>query len=870
MIIIPISHESQTVRRIPLVTIIIMGLCLIIHLFIFATMRQLEKDLEVVLRDMFGYYFQHTYLELDPKIKEIFGISEDILEKINKKKEAGGEDDDMPIGVVVGDEQGELDRLCQKFLEIYEKIPSKQWGYTPANRSFLNLFTYMFIHGGWLHLLSNLYLLYLTGPFVEDSWGKPVFIALYIVTGMLAARMFALHYPGFGGPLIGASGAIAGVMGAFLVKFWKTKIKFFYWIFFFAGTFRAPSWLILPIWVLLEYQSAKFMDAFRLPGGGGVAHWAHVWGFFFGLATALALKFTGVEEKYIKPKVETGVSFQADGQNYYEEAAALTQDGRRNQAFDKLLAGVREFPTNRELVEALWNLGLETDKKKDAAFYFLKLIEHELREKDFDPAIGHYSSLREHIPDASLGNQGKLILADYLITQKEYKVALKLTNELVAGLSKSSPVGFLLQLHEMALRLEFLLIGKEFVSPDEKIIAIMLQHPDVAEQKKAEFRARSGKVPQLEEKTAAAAGPFDAEAQLGEQAPALPPIPPGLPGGGSAPQQVDDNKSYGTAPSAGPAEPGIDTVKIGMNLEDEAAAPSQLREQAPALPPAAAGAVGEIAASSQRDPFRTDAALPPDHIGTPPQRDPFRTDADHAGTLLLKERFKTETVEPGDVIAAPPPVGETVTVKSPPVPPRVPQQAPVSQPTAPPTPQQTPVSQPTPPPTPQQNPVSQPTAPPTPQQAPVSQPTAPVPTPPPPGTQPQVPVQKTVHVTKAVPLGFRESKIVLNIENVGQRTFSLDKVQSVSVARITPHGAQPFFLIDLLMDEPRFAVSCVRTIRLFSPQINFRQFFPAAQSWLQAFVMFAATLLKLGGGKPFPDLASVQLQGVNTFSTINH
>ena len=147
------------------------------------------------------------------------------------------------------------------------------------------LITYQFLHGGFLHLFGNLFFLFLAGPFIEDVWGRPVFAAFYLTAGALSALMFALRYPELDEPLIGASGAVAGVMGAFLVRYWKTRIRFLYFFIpFRPGTFTAPAWLMLPLWFARELVFAQAWDvASPGTGGGGVAHWAHVWGFAFGL-----------------------------------------------------------------------------------------------------------------------------------------------------------------------------------------------------------------------------------------------------------------------------------------------------------------------------------------------------------------------------------------------------------------------------------------------------------------------------------------------------------------------------------------------------------------------------------------------------------
>jgi len=273
--IIPVGHESNEVRRLPWITFGIMALCLVVHIFLSMDVGARQNRLGSTAEELVRYYFNHPYLELNPEIKKLIfgGGNKDRFEAmIAAYRQMASRPDRQTVAA----EQEKLDQMGTALLDSLNEIPYRKWGYIPADRSFLTLLTYMFIHGSWLHLLGNLLLLYITGPFIEDLWGRPIYAAFYLTMGALSALMYASHYPNFTGPLIGASGAIAGVMGAFLINFYKTKINFFYWIgFFFRGTFEAPAFVILPLWVLLEFFNASVVDSIQADGGsgGGVAHW---------------------------------------------------------------------------------------------------------------------------------------------------------------------------------------------------------------------------------------------------------------------------------------------------------------------------------------------------------------------------------------------------------------------------------------------------------------------------------------------------------------------------------------------------------------------------------------------------------------------
>ncbi|MFC2155463.1 rhomboid family intramembrane serine protease, partial [Acidobacteriota bacterium] len=203
--IIPIGHESQKVHRTPWISFTIMAACFVIHIFVSSAMNKVEKELQTDLYNLFQYYFEHPYLVFNDDIKELFKIDDQIEEALEERTRLFGTQKEVPEDFIVEEEQLELDRLSDKLLAAIEKIPLKKYGFIPKKKSLFTLLSYMFLHGGWLHLIGNLLLLYLSAPFIEDIWGKPIFLAVYILGGMLAGQMFAVHYPGFEGPLIGAS-----------------------------------------------------------------------------------------------------------------------------------------------------------------------------------------------------------------------------------------------------------------------------------------------------------------------------------------------------------------------------------------------------------------------------------------------------------------------------------------------------------------------------------------------------------------------------------------------------------------------------------------------------------------------------------------
>ncbi|MEQ8146650.1 rhomboid family intramembrane serine protease [Streptomyces sp. CNH189] len=150
----------------------------------------------------------------------------------------------------------------------------------------LSVLTAMFLHGGWLHLLGNMLFLWIFGNNIEDRMGHVRFLLFYLVCGYAAAYGFALLNAGSAEPLIGASGAIAGVLGAYLVLYPRARV----WVlvpFLIFLPLRLPAWIVLGLWFVLQ---AVYSGGQGVTDAGTVAYAAHVVGFVVGMLLAWPLK----------------------------------------------------------------------------------------------------------------------------------------------------------------------------------------------------------------------------------------------------------------------------------------------------------------------------------------------------------------------------------------------------------------------------------------------------------------------------------------------------------------------------------------------------------------------------------------------------
>ncbi len=146
----------------------------------------------------------------------------------------------------------------------------------------LTFFTAMFLHGGWMHLIGNMWYLWIFGDNVEDRLGHFKFLIFYLLCGLGASGLHVALNPRSTVPMVGASGAIAGVLGAYLLAFPHARVSTLVFLGFFITVVQLPAFILLGLWFVIQLLSG--MGSMRMTQAGGVAWWAHVGGFIAGMA----------------------------------------------------------------------------------------------------------------------------------------------------------------------------------------------------------------------------------------------------------------------------------------------------------------------------------------------------------------------------------------------------------------------------------------------------------------------------------------------------------------------------------------------------------------------------------------------------------
>jgi len=183
-------------------------------------------------------------------------------------------------------------------------IPALIFGYSELSDSLkivpptFTIITSMFLHGGWMHLIGNMTYLYIFGDNIEETLGKIKFIIFYLLTGGFAALAQALLDPSSTIPMVGASGAIAGILGGYLVLFPRAKIKVFFWFIIFFKIIKIRAYIVLGGWILIQFLSFNGNDL----NSGGIAYAAHIGGFISGIILIYIMK----NKKKIRHEISKG------------------------------------------------------------------------------------------------------------------------------------------------------------------------------------------------------------------------------------------------------------------------------------------------------------------------------------------------------------------------------------------------------------------------------------------------------------------------------------------------------------------------------------------------------------------------------------
>lgn len=467
--LIPLGHEQTSVRRLPWVTFTIMGLCVAIFVLMAPGEHRSEMVSFLRLQQALSYFTLHPYLEMEPRFRSVFvnQLGEDqatlFAEHMRRAGPTPPEDPER-----LKDQQRRFDAYVGAYFAGIDNSALGRLGLVPARFEASDLVTYQFVHAGWLHLIFNLLMLFVVGPFVEDVWGRPIFSAFYLAAGAFAGIMFAIRYPALELPLVGASGAIAGVMGAFLVRYFNSKIRFFLWLGVPIGPFGAPAWIIFPMWFAIQLFSAQSLDQ-QLPDGAGVAFWAHVWGFIFGVACAAAMAQLKVEQRFLHHAIESKVTMLDN--TVVDEAIHRARSGDYESAITTLQNELAEHPENVDAAIALWNLSSARGDASVAGPAMAKVIEEAVRKGDNGLILAHWDDVLLNHPEIDIEPLLATRIAEILDSEQRVVSAVETLELGYARTGGETSIAVLLRMSKLALLL--------WAPSAAEIVQTALNHPEL-------------------------------------------------------------------------------------------------------------------------------------------------------------------------------------------------------------------------------------------------------------------------------------------------------------------------------------------------------------------------------------------------------
>jgi len=390
MLLLPIRHEKMQGRRWPVITVAVIALNFVAFLGTHWRIHAQDVKTVEVRAHILMLSAMHPELTVTADAQEFVAHfrqkSPDIWKRVGSPKRQIADRWDAKMRLMEDPAvlQGEMDSLDQQYSELLQDSILQRYAVVPAHPAPISYLTANFLHGGWLHLIGNMWFLWLAGTVLEDTWGRVIYPIFYLLSGVMALLFHVWSDPASLVATLGASGAVAALLGAFLVRFPQTKIemRWYFGFFFQSYKFTARAYWLLPLWLAMEIFSGTIFGA-----SSGVAHWAHVGGFVFGAVGAVGLRYCGLEH-VANQAIESKVSWTADPAMV--QATEKMEQGKLDEAIALLEAYVAGKPDSLEaysILPQLYSRKNDINKFLEAT---IKVCQLHLKAKDIDAAWEDY------------------------------------------------------------------------------------------------------------------------------------------------------------------------------------------------------------------------------------------------------------------------------------------------------------------------------------------------------------------------------------------------------------------------------------------------------------------------------------------------
>ena len=387
--LIPIKHENMSARRWPVVTLALIAINVAVFLFTLSAIDDEAPQLGEVKTHILILAALHPELKMQAESQHLVdGFKQSHPEQWQQVQNPNHDvidayDAKLRMTENPSNLQEEMDSLNAQLVKLSSSSIIEQYAFIPAQPRPISYLTANFLHGGWLHLIGNMWFLWLAGFVLEDVWGRWLYSVFYLIAGAAALQFWAWSNPGSITPTLGASGAVAALMGAFLVRFPKMKIEMAWLFMFKLYRFKAASYWLLPLWLFVEIFYGSLSGS-----SGRVAHWAHVGGFLFGALAAVAIQHSGLEQK-ANQAIEGKVGWTNDAE--LEQASGMMEHGQVGEALIILSNYVTAKPNSLDAWNLLRQIHTRQNNTKDYLEATAKTCALHLRAHEIEAAFQDYA-----------------------------------------------------------------------------------------------------------------------------------------------------------------------------------------------------------------------------------------------------------------------------------------------------------------------------------------------------------------------------------------------------------------------------------------------------------------------------------------------
>ncbi|OGL45544.1 MAG: hypothetical protein A2161_21200 [Candidatus Schekmanbacteria bacterium RBG_13_48_7] len=434
--LLPFGHDAY-IKKIPYVTFVLIGINVLIFLITSQIVPSREENFSKVKIE-YDFFRSVAYQKYSQEIEKELGLEEKDLSLIKKIKIIENEIvkrlNEHKFNDLSQEEYDQWNNINDKYQKAKDKLIFPKYGFVPGNFKFYGLITSLFLHAGFFHLFGNMLFLYLAGAAVEERWGSVAFAVFYFAAGISADLSHAVDNMHSMEPCIGASGAIAGLMGVFLARFYNARIKFFYLYFWPLyprfGTFSATAKIMLPLWLGSQLLQYMFMSDIA-----NVAFLAHIGGFFFGLIVAAIIVKCRFEGKLLEVSEDLG-STKYKVSPRLIEANKLFDTGKTNESIaiyrEILKHNSNDYDANYSILHAYF----VSNMFPEAVPHVEWLLQYYQKHAMNDEIIELCFKLKEKFPDKYLGSKIKFAIAksmeelgDWEYANAEYNEIIKLDSD---------------------------------------------------------------------------------------------------------------------------------------------------------------------------------------------------------------------------------------------------------------------------------------------------------------------------------------------------------------------------------------------------------------------------------------------------------